>query len=86
MRKIFFIIFSAAVCLAASAQLKTAPLFGDGMVLQQQQKVNFWGWATPDAKVNITTSWGAKAKAVADKQGKWKTTVQTPAALTSRRP
>lgn len=80
MRKIFFFIFSAAVCLAASAQLKTAPLFGDGMVLQQQQKVNFWGWATPDAKVSIATSWGAKAKAVADKQGKWKTTVQTLAA------
>jgi MAF protein len=42
------------------------PLFSNGMVLQQQQNTNIWGWATADAKVTVKTSWGAKAKAVAE--------------------
>lgn len=60
------------------ARLSLAPLFSDGMVLQQKQQVNIWGWATPHAKVLIRTSWGNKASTTADAQGAWRTKIATP--------
>ena len=80
MKKLVALFVCAIVCVVAGADLKLAPLFSDGMVLQQKQEANIWGWAVADAVVNIKTSWGAKAKAKADSQGRWKTTVSTPAA------
>lgn len=57
-----------------------APLFSDGMVLQQMEKVKIHGWANPDSKINIKTSWGVKATAQTDARGVWETTLQTPKA------
>lgn len=51
--------------------LKLGPLFTDHMILQQQQALPIWGTAAPKAKVMV--SFGrVRAKAVADREGRWK--------------
>ena len=80
MKKLLTLICCIALASGLSGHLRMGPLFSNGMVLQQQQNTNIWGWATADAKVTVKTSWGAKAKAVADRHGRWQATVQTPAA------
>ena len=81
MRK--YILLLAALMMGAAMQAKVvpAPVFTDGMVLQQQTDALLWGTAKPNAKVVITTTW-SKAKTVvkADADGKWRTAVATPAA------
>src|SRR5712671_5119905 len=50
--------------------LKPASVFGDNMVLQQQQSVPVWGWAAPGATVTVKFSGQTKStRAGAD--GKW---------------
>ena len=65
--------FASAICVfnfSANAELKTAAIFGDNMVLQQQMLVPVWGWAAPAAEVKVTFSGQTKAtRAAAD--GKW---------------
>ena len=73
----------AAVIAATTAQAKvTLPkIFADGMVMQQQTNANLWGTATKQKTVKISTSWDNKTYSVtADKEGKWNTSIQTPAA------
>jgi sialate O-acetylesterase len=59
-------------------QLKVSNLFSDHMVLQQQDKVNFWGESTPGQKLTVSASWGKQASTVADLRGKWKVKLVTP--------
>jgi len=61
------------------AKVKLPAIFTNNMVLQQLSNVPFWGEASPNKTVKITTSWNKKEyKTVTDKYGKWKTTVSTP--------
>jgi sialate O-acetylesterase len=56
--------------LSARADLKVAAIFGDNMVLQQQQPVPVWGWSAPNAAV--TVSFGGQTQSTkADTDGKW---------------
>ena len=80
MKKILLIILCAVISVSIDAHLTMGPLFSNGMVLQQQQRVNIWGKASAGSAVSIKASWGAKVRAVADSHGNWKTTLQTPAA------
>ena len=62
------------------AKVKMPSVFTNNMVLQQQSEVPFWGEATPNKKVKITTSWNKKTvETLVDATGKWKTMVSTPA-------
>lgn len=64
---------------SVSAELRVAKIFGDGMVLQQQQSVNIWGWADSDEKITVTGSWDGNAIQVrADASGAWKAVLHTP--------
>jgi len=54
----------------AGAELKLPAIFGDNMVLQQQQRVPVWGWAAPGAEVVVTFS-GQTKSTHADAAGKW---------------
>ena len=47
------------------------------MVLQQQDNVAIWGKDAPDSSIKIISSWGNEAKAIADKNGFWRTTIKT---------
>ena len=49
------------------------------MVLQQNEKVNLWGWAAPNEKIKIQLGWKSDSiEITAEPDGTWKTTVETP--------
>ena len=63
------------------AKVQLPPVFADNMVLQQQTDAALWGYAEPDAKVTITTTWAkTKTTVKADADGKWFARVATPVA------
>lgn len=67
--------------LSLSAKVTFPTVLADNMVLQQNEKVNLWGKATPNKVVKITPSWSnVEYKVTADQAGKWLVKVQTPAA------
>lgn len=56
-------------------------IFADNMVLQQQSDVAIWGWAKPNTRVKVTTSWNKKNyTAKSNAGGYWTLKVHTPAA------
>ena len=59
---------------AASADettaLKLPAIFGDNMVLQQEQTVPIWGWSAPGANVIVTFAGQTKSTRAND-QGRW---------------
>ncbi len=62
--------------------LRLPRLFCDHMVLQQQSRNTFWGWAKPGEKISVTSSWGAKVSTDTDETGRWKLFLPTPHAGT----
>lgn len=82
MRKLLLSALLVFVALLSSAQaLRLPTVLGSGMVLQQNENVNIWGWAKPSAKIIIEAEWLDKAvKAKADDDGKWIVALPTPAA------
>jgi sialate O-acetylesterase len=60
------------------ATVRLPSIIGNNMVLQQNTKVALWGWADPNEKVSIVTSWNDKTTTItADANGKWLTYVKT---------
>ena len=70
-----------ATAFAVSAQpLKLPTVICSGMVLQQNENVNIWGWAKPSAKITVKAQWLAEdVKTKADDEGKWIVSLSTPA-------
>jgi sialate O-acetylesterase len=67
----------------ARADVRLPNVFGDHMVLQQQQKIRIWGWA--DARESVVVTLGEHtAKATADDAGRWK--VELPPMTASKVP
>ena len=56
------------------------PLFSNHMVLQQNEKVAFWGTSLPQEKITVTGSWGEKSTCYSDEKGNWKLNLTTPKA------
>ena len=65
-------ITSIPVC----AQVKLPAFICDSMILQRDQKVNIWGWASAGEKVQVKFN-GKTYKSTTDKNGDWK--IQLPA-------
>jgi sialate O-acetylesterase len=66
---------------AIYGEVRLPAIFGDNMVLQQQTNVAIWGTAEKNTNVRIKTSWNGKSYTVrSGSNGRWKTTVSTPAA------
>jgi len=71
------LIFNSQIAQAAdetaatnSSALRLAAIFGDNMVLQQQQTVPVWGWAAPNA--DLTVKFAGQTKSTrAGADGKW---------------
>src|SRR5205823_4054380 len=59
---------------SARAELKLAAIFGDNMVLQQQQRVPIWGWCEPRATVTVRFA-GQTKTTRAGGGGKWLATL-----------
>jgi len=75
--------FAALVALgaSASAEIKLPAVLSDHMVLQRESEVSLWGWAAPNAKIEIRGDFLAQpASCTADAQGAFKVRVRTGAA------
>lgn len=71
--------FGMAIATVASADVTLPNIFGDHMVIQQQQKTAVWGWA--EAGEDVAVSFGdASVMAKASADGKWSTEIDPPAA------
>jgi sialate O-acetylesterase len=70
--RIFLVsLFFSFLFLQSNAQLTTAKLFGDHMVLQRNQDVPVWGWSAKNEKVTVKFN-GQSVSTRADGQGNWK--------------
>ena len=71
-------------CLATmplQAKIRLPHILSDGMVVQQQADVCFWGWTTPNTNVTVAPSWQEKRVTVkSDSQGRWRVVLRTPKA------
>lgn len=75
MKKLSVLSLVLFVALSSSAQVKLPRLIRDSMILQRDEKIKLWGWASANEKVNIRFN-GKVYKTKADKEGNW--TVQLP--------
>jgi len=80
-RTFYLLIISLHVCLIAGANIRLPAVLGNNMVLQQNTTVKLWGWAEPNEKVLVITSWNGKVDSTkGDADAKWQLTIQTPPA------
>lgn len=54
-----------------AADLRLPAIFSDYLVFQRESGNPIWGWAEPEEKVTVTTSWGSTDSATAGKDGRW---------------
>ena len=64
------VLIAAVAVSAPAAELKLAAIFGDNMVLQQNQSVPVWGWSDPGDAVTVAFG-GRTAATRAGADGKW---------------
>ncbi|WP_029272614.1 sialate O-acetylesterase [Flavobacterium sp. KJJ] len=79
LKKLLLLFIILGLKITAIAQVKLPALVGDNMVLQQNSKVNLWGWASPNEKIKIQLGWqNNPVEITANPDGTWKTAVNTP--------
>ncbi|MFH6957051.1 sialate O-acetylesterase [Flavobacterium aquidurense] len=79
LKRFLLFLFVLSAISSLSAQVKLPALVADNMVLQQNAKVNLWGWASPNEKISIRLGWdNLPIEISADANGNWKTAVDTP--------
>ena len=64
------VIIMLATNLSGSAQLKTARIFGDHMVLQRNKPIAIWGWDRPGTIIKLSIDQKSKSTRT-DNLGKW---------------
>lgn len=79
MKKISLLLLFLTFCFSLNGRVVPAPLFNNGMVLQQKSSVRFWGWAKPNTNVTVKGSWNNKTVICkSNAQGEWETHLTTP--------
>lgn len=79
LKKLLLLLIVLGVEWSLTAQVKLPALVGDNMVLQQNAKVNLWGWASPNEKINIQLGWeNNPIEITANPEGTWQIAVNTP--------
>lgn len=76
------LIFSFILAIAGSvhAETRLPAVFSDGMVVQRDTEIAFWGWDEPGQRVSVRTGWGERGTARADGNGYWRLVLETPGA------
>lgn len=69
-----------AICGEVFAETRLPAVFGNGMVLQRDTTVALWGWDEPGQRVSVRTGWGERVATRADDDGRWRVSLDTPAA------
>ncbi len=59
---------------SANCDVRLPVLVSDGMVLQRDQNLNIWGWASPGEKVTVRFN-GRTYRTVTGQDGKWKVVI-----------
>ncbi|HLO40494.1 MAG TPA: sialate O-acetylesterase [Phycisphaerales bacterium] len=78
---------AALTATSGLAEVKTAAIFGSGMVLQQKSQTPVWGWASPGEEIQVVASWlPAPLSTTADPNGRWMVKLKTPAAVELKSP
>ena len=80
MKKFILLTILAISCQTKENTMLLNSLFSDGMVLQQKEKVAFWGTSKPNQKVEVIGSWGTKSETTSDNDGEWVLYLDTPKA------
>ena len=75
---LFLVVLVAPVLLAQQSTFRLAPLFSDGMVLQQKKAVPIWGKGTPGSSILVRASWKKESRTIVEPDGDWKLTIGTP--------
>ncbi|HUI10118.1 MAG TPA: sialate O-acetylesterase [Bacteroidota bacterium] len=70
----------AHAAFAGGSSLRLAPLFTDGMVLQQRSVVPVWGKGTPGTAIAVSASWRGRWVATVNEGGTWEARITTPGA------
>ncbi len=78
MKAIKYIILLVLLSFELSADVILPNIFSENMVLQQESKNLIWGWAEPNEKIKISTSWGENVGTITDSEGKWEVLIPTP--------
>ncbi|WP_129715397.1 sialate O-acetylesterase [Pedobacter sp. SYP-B3415] len=81
MKKLSLLFCMLLTCTILRAQLRLPAFISSGMVLQQQDSVRLWGWASPGQDVSVTTGWdGQIVRTKTSSFAFWEVKVKTPAA------
>jgi sialate O-acetylesterase len=73
MKKFFcvaFVLTVFVICNKVTAQVKLPQIIRDSMILQRDAKLNIWGWAAPNEKINLHFN-NKTYKTKADALGNW---------------
>lgn len=70
MKKIFFLLFVLQTGAALQAQVKLPRLIRDSMILQRDDTVQLWGWASSHEKLQVRFK-GKQYRTSADAKGNW---------------
>ncbi len=73
----YFLVFTL-LSSSIFADVTLPSIFSEYMVLQQESKNLIWGWAYPNEKVTVSTSWGENVSTITDNEGKWNLLIPTP--------
>ncbi|MEM7368493.1 MAG: sialate O-acetylesterase [Bacteroidota bacterium] len=79
-------VFSSLLLMVSSfstvlATISLPAVYGDHMVLQQQEEVLLWGWGSPLEQLSVIGSWDGKVhRDTTDNHANWHVTLQTPKA------
>ncbi len=78
MRKITLLLCALSALITLQAEVRLPALIGEGMVLQRNSDANIWGWAEPNKKIKVTTSWSKdKFATTSDAEGRWLVEIPT---------
>jgi len=70
MKKLFIVQLLTLFVFTAFSQVKLPRIIRDSMILQRDEKIKIWGWASGSEKVNLRFN-GKVYKTKADAAGKW---------------
>ena len=71
MKNFFLCITGLLISFSGWCKVRVPAIFSDHSVFQQGGGNPIWGWAKPGEEVTVSTSWGTKDSATADKNGRW---------------
>lgn len=78
MKRILFLLLAIPAALAVQGKVTLPAIFGDNMVLQQQQKVRIWG-DSDQPEVTLSASWSDTPVRATVDNGRWSAEIETPA-------